>query len=342
MWFEETCVKKQETLGYRGKKFTLPELSKEGLHLVPNPDAKVPEIPRQSPIISDLNSIWDLERFKVARVPVSLGRLSAEELLTFTTQGAPRVLDLPIKFPGSDVRIPRELAQFREVIQRIMDYELAVNSECYDEYYCYLSVDQGIVKPGQLQREAPCHVDGFQGARWNPKIRINHTYTVSDCLPTIFYPQPFDFSKLNEAKHNFYWEMNRQVAESNSRHAWQGKPAEILLMDAYTVHRGVEAQEETPRTWIRLSFEVRQFDRLGNAHNPMFNYRWPMVPRDIEGLNLVAFDPSSEPSLRVFPWQSVDGASLPEGAAKSQPRLRSGPLAALQFSPKTSEVGAVQ
>ncbi len=88
--------------------------------------------------------------------------------------------------------------------------------------------------------------------------------------------------------------MNRQVSLNNSKYAFQGKPWEIQLMDAYTVHRGCEATERVDRTWIRLSFEVRIFDRLGNTKNPMFDYNWEMEPRDIESLNLVAFDYSAK------------------------------------------------
>ena len=78
------------------------------------------------------------------------------------------------------------------------------------------------VEPGVLQREAPCHVDGFQGARWDPKVRLNHTYTMGDA-----------------------------VTPENG---------ELTLMDAYCVHRGSPAPERVYRTWIRLSFEVRKFD----------------------------------------------------------------------------------
>lgn len=311
-----------EQFSYRGKHFTVPELSGDGLYLRPNQNAQIPAIPLDSPIIQDLNSIWDLQKFMIPRIPVYAGALSPEDLTIFTTPGARRTLDMPIKFPGSEIRLPVELGQFERAVQKIIDYERAVNPSCYDEYFCYLTVDQGMVQPGALQREAPCHVDGFQGARWNPKTKINHTYTVSDALPTVFYPQPFDFSRLDEAKHNFFWEMNRQVAETNSAYAWQGNSGEILLMDAYSVHRGVEADKPTYRTWIRLSFEVRIFDRLGNAHNPMFNYAWNMQPRDIESLGLEAFVPTSDPSLRVFPWQAPDGSALPAGAQKSQPKLR--------------------
>jgi len=183
---------------------------------------------------------------------------------------------------------------------------------------------------GETLREAPCHVDGFQGARWNPKTLINHTYSFSEVLPTTYYIQPFDFAQLDEAKHDFFWEMNRQVALTNSLYAWQPKNGAITLMDVYTVHRGTESPYQQPRTFVRLSFEVRIFDRLGNAHNPMFDYHWEMVPRDIEALHLVAFDQSSEPSLRVFPHQKLDGTprydaeEVKEGGKKpkTKPSLR--------------------
>ncbi len=92
-------------------------------------------------------------------------------------------------------------------------------------------------------------------------------------------------------------------------------------MNAYSVHRGVDATVDTFRTWLRLSYEVREFDRLGNAHNPLFDYNWKMVERDIEQLGLTAFDPNSDPSLRVFPWQDIGGNVNPNGV-KTKPNLR--------------------
>ena len=320
-----------ETLTYRGKHYTVPILSSEGPDIEPHLgsaqrseapfiDADLPSLP-PSPILESLNRPFDLAQFLIPRAPLSLGFLPEDQRTAFARPGMPRTLDLPIKFPGSAFRLPAEFAQLAPVVQWVADWEARINPACYDEYYCYLTVDQGRVRPGMLQREAPCHVDGFQGARWQPKVRANHTYTLTDKLPTVYYPQPFDFSALDEAKHNFFWEMNRQVALTRSAHAVRPAPFELTLMDAYTVHRGDEAREETERTWVRLSFEVRVFDRLGNAHNPRFRYRWDMVPRDIEGLGLVAFDPECDPSLRVFPWQDLDGQPLADRGQRTRPRL---------------------
>lgn len=310
-------------VGYRGKHFTVPQIATEGFEIIGLAKDNLIHVPtkEESPIIADLNSIWDLKKFLNPRIPLSLGKLSLEEQMLFSQAGMPRTLDMPIKFPGSNFRIPKTFEQFIPVIQRVANYEAAINPDCFDEYYCYMTIDQGTVKPETLQREAPCHVDGFQGARWKPKVRINHTYVVGDKLPTSYYIQPFDFAHLDEAKHNFFWEMNKIVAETNSKYVWTPEENEINLIDAYTVHRGTEATVETFRTWMRLSFEVRKFDRLGNAHNPLFQYDWDMVPRDIEGLHLIAFDESIDPSLRVFPWQDINGEAHQDPKKRTKPRL---------------------
>lgn len=312
-----------EQVSYRGKHFTIPPLDCQGGTVIePCPQNNVSPVPRESPVIQTLNSPFDLQQFKRPRTPISLGLINEESRPVIFKEGAPRILDLPIKFPGSNYRLPAEVAHLAELVQKVADYEATINQSCHDEYYCYLTVDHGLVRPGTLQREAPCHVDGFQGARWNPKVRSNHTYTVSDVIPTVYYIQPFDFDQLDESKHNFFWEMNRQVAQTNSAHAWRPQPYELTLMDCYCVHRGDECTAQTLRTFLRLSFEVRIFDREGNAHNPMFRYDWPMVPRDIEALNLVPFDPDCDPSLRVFPWQKTDGDPHDDRKTRTKPNLR--------------------
>lgn len=309
-----------QKLGYNGKNFVVPSHTKEGFEIIADAHKNLAPISSDNQIIQDLNTVWNIENFLIPRKPVSLGKLTSEELEVFSQPNALRTLDMPIKFPGSNFRIPNSLKQFKDVIEKVAHYEAAINPDCFDEYYCYITVDQGLVKPETLQREAPCHVDGFQGARWSPKTRINHTYVVGDSIPTSYYVQPFDLRHLDESKHNFFWEMNKIVADTKSQHVWRPEDGEINMIDAYTVHRGSEAQVETFRTWIRLSFEVRQFDRLGNAKNPLFNYDWNMVVRDIESLNLVAYDETIDASLRVFPWQNTDGNARLD-KVKTKPKL---------------------
>jgi hypothetical protein len=116
---------------------------------------------------------------------------------------------------------------------------------------------------------------------------------VSDALPTAFFVQPFDFDGLDLDVHNHFLEMSAQVADTNERHRLQHAPGEVVLMDCYCAHRGVENTGLVPvrRTWLRLSFEERRrvYDRLGNTPNPLFDLQWPMVERDVEQLGLVPF-----------------------------------------------------
>jgi hypothetical protein len=318
-------VLRWERVAYRGKHYLLPVFDTAGgivLHADPS-RASVPASP-DGRVVAGIHGTFDLREFHRPRRPASLGILDAGELAVFARRGAARVLDMPIKLPDNpEYRLPRALAQFAPTVRRIIGVEHLINPH-HADYHAYLTIDQGWVEPSQLHREAPCHVDGFQGARWHPRCHTNHSYTVSDVLPTAYYVQPFELTALDERVHDFFWEMNAQVAETSEAHRWQPAAAELTVMDCYCVHRGVEATERTPRTWLRLSFEERRrvFDRLGNAHNPLFEYAWEMVERDIEQLHLRPFREDGDPSHNVFPWQAVDGSPLPPGAPKTKPRLR--------------------
>lgn len=274
----------------------VPLLSADGaIFIDPNPDESKEPIDLASPVIAGLNSIFDLGQFKLARRPFSLGRLSVVEAeLLVADRQVPKITDLPIKFPGSNIRLPGVYAQFAPTVRRIANFERRVNPRCYDEYYCYLTVQQGWVKAGLRQRPSPCHVDGFQGRRVRPKVRCNHSYVVSNAVPTIYHVQPFDLDHLDEARHNFFWEMNRQVELVNGVNAWTPSNNEIVLMDCYCVHRGGVALVDVFRTFVRISFEVRIFDHIDNGHNPLFAYDWPLVDRHIEKLGLSIWQPGDE------------------------------------------------
>ncbi|MDP3277190.1 MAG: hypothetical protein Q8Q09_18520 [Deltaproteobacteria bacterium] len=319
-----------DTVAYNAKRYTVPvyDLAEGCLRLEPRDHAAkslVDSLDPGHPLIQDLNKPFDIARFLTPRAPIRCGALDSHARALFVARSDARnVLDLPIKFPGSDVRLPMEYAQFAPAIQRAVDVEWALNSQCFDEYYAYLTVRRERVPAGGQGHYAPCHVDGFQGARWTPTVRANHTYTVTNALPTMYFVQPFDLTALDLSKHDVFWEMNRQVAATHAEFGVTDYgDFELMLMDAYCVHIAVDAPVETERVWLRLSFEVRVFDRLGNGHNPFFAYDWPMVPRDIEQLALEPFDPSSEASLRIFPWQALDGSRNPPGVY-TKPNLRPG------------------
>ena len=251
--------------------FETPSLSGKGFAIVPEEMIIFIASIRQSLIVQNSNQVWNLQNFNSVRKPIVIGSF-------FQKKKLPRISDLPIKIYNSEYLLPEEVEPIRNLIQNVVNFEHEINP-AIDSYCCYLTIDQGWVEPGETQRRGGCHVDGFQGARINPKQMINRSYVWSDCLPTVFYPHPFKTDHLDECVHNFFLDFDRQADESQ---AWRPDQNEVVLSDAYTVHRCDVAKERTFRTFVRVSFDTRQFDRLGNTHNPLFNYNWKMVARDVQ------------------------------------------------------------
>lgn len=252
-------------------KFTTPRVSKYGGKKFSY---------ESNPILKDVHTVWDLSKFQTVRQPIVIGNMNRFEMDLI--QEYECFLDMPIKMAGSnEYRIPGEIYHIDFFVKRVAEYEHLINKNVED-YYCYLTLDVGRLKVGETQRRGGCHVDGFQGARIQPKNFINRSYTTSNILPTVFYPHPFETWHLDEEVDNFFLDFDRQAKEDL---AWRPRHGEIVLMDAYCVHRA----DVTPamlhdrlRVFIRMSYDVRIFDRLGNTHNPMFDYNWEMVPRDVQ------------------------------------------------------------
>lgn len=67
-----------EKLGYNGKHFTISTHSNEGFEIIADSDKNKIIVPRkeESPIIADLNTVWDINNFLTPRKPVNLGELT--------------------------------------------------------------------------------------------------------------------------------------------------------------------------------------------------------------------------------------------------------------------------
>lgn len=256
-----------KTARYAGKTFNIPTLGQDGFSF-PTLD------PLNIPIFQTMNRVFDLKNFEIPRKPIVVGhggfnnRPLGEDV---------RILDMPIKFPGSNYRVPLECKRFRQVIEQMAMNETLMNP-LVDNYYAYLTVDSSFVKKDKAQRNTGAHVDGFQGARITEKVEADRSYILVSDFPTDFYVQSWNVKGLNPAKDNFFKAFDKQKKASK---LWRPEPYDIVLMDAYTVHEAGRATEDKYRIFIRLSFSKRIFDRLGNTHNPLFDYDWNMVARDV-------------------------------------------------------------
>lgn len=263
------------TITINGMSYGIPKLSGSGYSIQARKWTN--KIDYNHFIVKTVHRRFDDNLFGFAHTPIAIDPIYNKE--KFSKQNSNRILDMPIKFAGSDdYRIPKELHQFDEAIAKIVSYEKSINPHV-NEYYAYLTVDQGRVPANTYQRRSGLHVDGFQGARIINKLPINRSYIVYDAIPTKFYAQSFRTDHLDEHTDNFFLSFDEQ-AEKSAEITFD--PYEIVLMNAYTVHAASKASFETDRTFLRVSYDVNRFDRLGNTKNPLFQYEWIMKSRDTQ------------------------------------------------------------
>ena len=264
-------MRRRDTM-INGERFTLTDLQPYGFSVgIRQWKEPIPE----HFVIQTVGSVFDKSLFGFPHTPIVIAEVN--NTAKFSRQSDIRVLNCPIKFSGSNkYNVPRELLQFDEALAKCIAYEHAINPDVLN-YYAYLTVDQGIVKEDEYQRKAGCHSDGFQGAG-RPKRPIARTYSAYDNTPSIFYGQKFITTHLDPARHDFFLSFDEQAETENEMFF---PNYSIILSGAYSVHRSAPAETTGYRTFFRLHYDLAVFDQLGNTHNPLFNYAWPMTTRDI-------------------------------------------------------------
>lgn len=221
---------------------------------------------------------FNKKRFRRAGVFRNIGSLAGK--CQFSNFSGIRCLDMPIKMAGSrEYRIPVEFKYFLEPISKMVSFEVGHNKSIND-FYAYLTIDQTISNGKDYHREPGCHVDGFQGTRINPKVACDRSYIVTDNDCPSFWNQSFEtVEALDDSKVNIFHEFDRTKHYSAEIKCL---PYNIYFMDCYAVHSANKIKTfNSKRTFLRLSFSVRQYDRLGNSRNNCFDYNWEMVERNI-------------------------------------------------------------
>ncbi|WP_336769774.1 hypothetical protein [Bacillus bombysepticus] len=226
-------------------------------------------------LIEDIKQKWNPKRFNLVRHPHSVGELQHKDCLIEPKRS---VLDMPIKIPNSDVRIPTDLntPSLLEMVEKCLEFEKSINPN-WNDYYMYLTVHHSYVEKATTQRRGGAHIDGMQGERYTEKLPACHSYLVSNAVPTKFYNHPFP-SNLCERTQNWFYELDKVKDENTST---LSKPFEINLMTVYNVHESTQATTSGLRTFIRLEFSLKQFDRIGNSINPLFDLNWELKERSI-------------------------------------------------------------
>lgn len=216
----------------------------------------------------DINQVWNPERFNLTRNPHVIGSIKQKEDFLKDIRS---VLDMPIKIPNSDILIPKDIdtPSIREIVDKALAFEQTINPN-WGNYYTYLTIHHSFVKANSTQRRAGAHIDGMQGVCYKEKLPVCHSYLVSNTTPTCFFNHPFP-SNLDEATQNWFYEFDKVKDYTKASYS---KPFEINLMTAYSVHESTFAKEDTVRTFVRIEFSLKEFNRIGNTINSLFNLDW--------------------------------------------------------------------
>jgi hypothetical protein len=96
------------------------------------------------PILEDFVKPFDPSEYaRAPRRAPTIGVIQDQERFAQQGQQPRQVRQLPIKIPGTDVKLPCEFAQFEEAVQIIIDHNQAVNRD-YPCSFAYLNVFRGL------------------------------------------------------------------------------------------------------------------------------------------------------------------------------------------------------
>lgn len=222
-----------------------------------------PKIDEDNITYSSLFKPFNLNQYLYARPPIDMGLVDAEAREICNSN----VLRMPLKYPNTSYLVPVELSPIQKLIQRVAEYEKFINPE-HDKCFCHITYDRSIVNPNEYHRFPGFHGDGIQGTKLTPKVNVEHSYILTSNPPTEFCIQPFYLKHLDEAKHNFFKEFDKQAHEVNVR---KTLPNHLYLIDPYMVHRTPKITETCDRVFIRITYAFTELEHPKNTINPHFD-----------------------------------------------------------------------
>lgn len=206
---------------------------------------------------------FSVNQYLYPRPPIDMGWIDDVPL----NDVASNVLRMPLKFPGSIYKIPRQLEALEPLIRKCAEYEKFINAY-HNECFCHITYDNSILKADEYHRFPGFHGDGIQGTKLTPKVNVEHSYVYVTEPPTEYCLQPFFLKHLDEAKHNYFLEFDRQAKDVN---IYSSLPRHLCLIDPYMVHRSPLINEVQSRLFIRITFAFNELQHPKNTINPLFD-----------------------------------------------------------------------
>ena len=225
--------------------------------------------------------------------PVSLGSFTPEwnEFMHY--------LYLPVRLPLSDggtkaqddATLPDRLEFLRDSVYAAIDDATALAPHFGNDPYVYVTARRGFATPGNPLNRTGWHCDDFGGTDLN--------YIWTDNFPTRFLvsENPLDISTddaqsmldmqgwadlvaFGARSDSFDTYSQRFDSTRGPIHIKPGTTNTLIRLSPWVVHDTPIIEEPGGmRSFFKISVSTHRYDLVGNSHNYLFDYNWPMVDR---------------------------------------------------------------
>lgn len=143
----------------------------------------------------------------------------------------------------------------------------------FDDYVLYITVNNSMVNPGEIQRNAGMHVDGFQGTRYAKKFPNDHAYLFVNEGSTLFTDAIFDPPKLLSGEYDYTqnWYEGEFGMNILREYLEPGLCKNLYMMSGMQIHEAGAIPKEytkpTGRIFYRAEFVMKDYDRNGDSIN---------------------------------------------------------------------------
>ena len=190
-------------------------------------------------------------------------------------------LYLPVVIPEErgEVRLPKRLAfLFPAVIEAMADASReAEHLRSLDTLHVYVTARRGFAGPGNPLNRPGWHCDDFGGSDLN--------YIWSDVFPTRFLLSDEALLISADDKQSMQDMADLASVAGRGGYHWRvedGPVNELLRLTPWVIHNTPEIPAPGGmRSFFKISVSTHRYDLLGNSHNHLLDYDWPMVDRSV-------------------------------------------------------------
>lgn len=174
---------------------------------------------------------------------------------------------LPVKLSGQTwLAVEKRLNCFDAIIGTVAcDYVGLRGLDAFVAANIYITAKRMYHAPECPMNRPGWHSDGF--------LTDDINYIWADCAPTEFNKSVFKLTLDDEVSLR---EMTHQAHPKNNV-AYADRA--LLRLDQFSIHRVATVHEPMLRAFLKVSFSPDRYDLLGNSHNHLLDYDWPMYER---------------------------------------------------------------